>query len=238
MQLIVLGMHRSGTSVLARLLNMMGAYFGPESLSTGANRENPKGFWERRDVRQLNDYVLHSVDCDWNKVANFNPSDLPEDVVSKFGYRASNIVLELDANRPWLLKEPRLCLLLEVWKKFLEMPVCIHIYRNPVEVAQSLNARNGIPIHASIALWEKYNQSALQASSGLPRFVVSHSRLMESPEKEVNYIYEQLLSFDVYGLHLPSSKEINSFVSYNLYRNRAQDFDLGQYLNSAQLRMF
>ena len=55
MQLIVLGMHRSGTSVLARLLNLMGAYFGPEGSSTGANEENHKGFWERRDVRNLND---------------------------------------------------------------------------------------------------------------------------------------------------------------------------------------
>ena len=61
MQLIVLGMHRSGTSVLARLLNLMGVYFGPEGISTGANQENPKGFWERKDVRQLNDGVLQRV---------------------------------------------------------------------------------------------------------------------------------------------------------------------------------
>ena len=46
MQLIVLGMHRSGTSVLARMLNLMGAYFGAEGASTGASKENPKGFWD------------------------------------------------------------------------------------------------------------------------------------------------------------------------------------------------
>ena len=82
MQLIVLGMHRSGTSVLARLLNMMGAYFGSEGISTGANEENPKGFWERRDVRDINDFVLHSVDCDWDRVADFNLNALPETVNS------------------------------------------------------------------------------------------------------------------------------------------------------------
>ena len=71
MQLIILGMHRSGTSVLARLLNMMGAYFGPEGIGTDANDENPKGFWERRDVRSVNDFVLHSVNCDWHKVSDF-----------------------------------------------------------------------------------------------------------------------------------------------------------------------
>ena len=51
MQLLVLGMHRSGTSMVTRLLNMAGAYFGPEGIATEANEENPKGFWERRDVR-------------------------------------------------------------------------------------------------------------------------------------------------------------------------------------------
>ena len=48
MQLIVLGMHRSGTSLVARMLNLMGVYFGPEGIGTNANEENPKGFWERR----------------------------------------------------------------------------------------------------------------------------------------------------------------------------------------------
>ena len=64
MQILILGMHRSGTSVVARLLNMMGAYFAPEGVSNGANEENPKGFWERQDVRALNDLVLHSAGAD------------------------------------------------------------------------------------------------------------------------------------------------------------------------------
>ena len=47
-QLIVLGMHRSGTSGITRLLNLAGAYFGPADIATEPNEENPKGFWERR----------------------------------------------------------------------------------------------------------------------------------------------------------------------------------------------
>ena len=58
MQLIILGMHRSGTSMVTRLVNMMGAYFGPEGVSLGANDENPKGFWERRDVLDLDEALL------------------------------------------------------------------------------------------------------------------------------------------------------------------------------------
>ena len=55
MQLIVLGMHRSGTSSVTRLLNLAGAYFGAEGIATETNDENPKGFWERRDARAVCD---------------------------------------------------------------------------------------------------------------------------------------------------------------------------------------
>jgi GT2 family glycosyltransferase/glycosyltransferase involved in cell wall biosynthesis len=238
MQLIVLGMHRSGTSVLARLLNMMGAYFGPEGVNTGANKENPKGFWERRDVRQLNDFVLQSVGCDWDRVADFKIRTLPDAVVNEFRTRASNIVLEMDAHRPWLLKEPRLCLLLELWKEHFEVPVCLHIYRHPLEVAQSLLARNGIPTHTGIALWEKYNNTALKASRGLPRLTVSHNNLMNMPEVEVKNIYEQLLGFDVDSLRMPSKREITSFVRNDLYRERVNEDKLAQHLNGRQMQMF
>ena len=86
MQIFVLGMHRSGTSVITRLINLMGAYIGPKELSTGANPENPKGFWERRDVRDENDAVLWSSGADWWRVADFRHeresaaarNDLPE----------------------------------------------------------------------------------------------------------------------------------------------------------------
>ena len=59
MQIIVLGMHRSGTSATARLINMMGAYFGPENISLHKTDDNPKGFWERRDVMRINASLIH-----------------------------------------------------------------------------------------------------------------------------------------------------------------------------------
>ncbi len=237
MQLIVLGMHRSGTSVLARLLNMMGAYFGPEGISTGANQENPKGFWERRDVRQLNDFVLSSVNCDWNKVVHFDVANIPDTVITEFKDKAFKIILEMDSHRPWLLKEPRLCLLFTLWKEVLEVPVCIHIYRNPVEVANSLYIRNAIPTHTGIALWEKYNLMALEASHDESRFIVSHNKLMKDPVSEVKYIYEQLLKCGVDGLRLPTEKEITSFIRKELYREKVSDKETSQFLNPDQIKV-
>lgn len=238
MQLIVLGMHRSGTSVLARLLNLMGAYFGPEGVNTGANQENPKGFWERKDVRQLNDSVLHAVGCDWNRVLSLNLAALPKSVVDDFNRRASRLVLEMDGHRPWLLKEPRLCLLLPLWLRFMEVPVGIHIYRHPVEVASSLHKRNRIPLLAGLDLWERYVRSALEASAGMPRIVVSHRQLMEAPAAAVSRLLLDLEREGVAGLRTPTPREIEAFVRQDLYRERETREELRAFANVTQLSLF
>lgn len=238
MQLIVLGMHRSGTSVLARLLNLMGAYFGPEGLSTGANQENPKGFWERKDVRQLNDSVLQAAGCDWNRVLSLNIAALPKVAVDDFNKRAAQLVLELDGHRPWFLKEPRFCLLLPLWRRFLEVPVGIHIYRHPVEVASSLYKRNRIPLLAGLGLWERYARSALEASTDMPRIVVSHRQLMEAPTAAVSRLLQDLEREGVSSLRMPTPREIEAFVRQDLYRERESRKDLRAFAKATQLSLF
>jgi len=235
MQLIVLGMHRSGTSVLARMLNLMGAFFGSEGTSTGANKENPKGFWERRDVRMLNDDVLFSIGCDWNRISALDLSRISPAMQRDFEARAFRIVLDLDAHRPWLLKEPRLCLLLPLWKPILELPVCIHIVRDPVEVAASLHTRNDIPLPAGLALWEQYNRLALRAADGLPLITVQHRHLMMSPDIAAEELFGALRAAGVAGLRKPTPQELAAFVRQDLYREREADLpDIG----ASQRRLF
>jgi hypothetical protein len=237
MQLIVLGMHRSGTSVLARLLNMMGVYFGPEGMSTGANSENPKGFWERKDVRALNDFALQSAGCDWNRVSAFDIEALSAEVVEEFLVRAGKIVLEMDANRPWFIKEPRLCLLLPLWRRILEKPVCVHIHRSPVEVAASLQTRNRIPIEAGMALWQRYVVSAHAASEGLPAVTVAHRELMTAPMDVVSRLHRELDVLGVAGLRQLMPSEVESFVNEKLYREREHREDLRGFRDASQVAL-
>ncbi|MGX9718963.1 hypothetical protein [Stenotrophomonas acidaminiphila] len=238
MQMIVLGMHRSGTSALARVLNLMGAYFGPEGVTTGANQENPKGFWERRDVRALNDSILHAAGCDWNRVADFDVNAVSGKVLEDFNRQAAKLVLELDGHRPWMIKEPRLCLLLPLWRRFLEVPVGIHIYRNPVEVASSLHRRNGIPLSAGLALWEHYVRSALKVSEGMPRVVVLYRQLVEAPMDAVGKLFQELVEAGVGGLRMPSEREIAAFIERDLYRERESRSDLRAYAGRPQVALF
>ena len=214
MQAFVLGMHRSGTSAVARVLNLMGFYFGAEHEGTRANEENPKGFWERQDVRRLNDTILRNAGWDWDRVSGFDAEGLLDDEPA---YRTAiaDIVLDMDAHRPWFIKEPRLCLLFPLWRPLLETPVCIHVHRSPMEVARSLKARHGTALDAGLALWEAYNIHALVASAGLPRMVVSYSALMRDPSREVQRL-GAALSCHGYELRVPVAAELRAFLDEGL----------------------
>lgn len=234
MQLFVLGMHRSGTSAVTRILNMAGAYFGPEGISNGADEGNPKGFWERLDVRAACDGLLHGGGFDWWRVSNFSLDAIPEDVQARNVAELKRIILELDAHRPWVVKEPRLSLLFPLVRPLLELPVCIHVVREPLEVAHSLQTRNGFPVPAGLALWELYSAHAFAASAGLPRVLVHYDELTREPVETVGRLLEELIDQGAHGLRLPSEKEITAFVSPDLHRERRSTGDRGVWLNERQ----
>lgn len=235
MQLIVLGMHRSGTSSVTRLLNLAGAYFGPEGIATDPNRENPKGFWERRDVREVCDGLLLGGGFDWWRIADFTPDRIPETVIAEQADSFTRIVHQLDAHRPWVMKEPRLCLLMSLLRPALEVPVFIHATREPLEIAESLAARNGFSVPVGLALWEAYTLGALAASSGQPRAHVSYAELLTDPVGVTTRLVAQLEELGVQGLRVPSEREITSFITPDLRHQREQSESRRGHLNGSQL---
>ncbi|MEZ5140511.1 MAG: hypothetical protein R2711_17570 [Acidimicrobiales bacterium] len=218
MQLLVLGMHRSGTSMVTRLLNLAGAYFGPEGIATEANEENPKGFWERRDVRAICDALLVGSDADWWRAADFDAASIPPAVLDEELPKLRRLILELDAHRPWVVKEPRLCLLLPVLRPLLEAPVAVHVTRDPLEVARSLARRNDFAVNVGTAMWELYSVRSLEASAGMPGVHVDHAALMADPVGSLRRLLGALAALGVGGLREPSEVEVRAFVSEALHR--------------------
>jgi hypothetical protein len=238
MQIVILGMHRSGTSALAGLLHEMGAYFGSNEISIGANEQNPNGFWERRDVRDINDDVLHSINCDWNCVNNFNIDKLSQETIKNFNTRAKLIIDELNDHKPWLLKEPRFCLLFSLWERLLEDSVCIHIYRNPLEIAKSLQARDGTPLNVGIAMWEKYTVEALYASRNQLNLFVSHEKLITQPVAVAEELIGQLSKHGFKGLEVPNPDKIEQFIDKKLYHEKNSLENTSGFLNQQQEKLF
>jgi len=223
MQIIVLGPHRSGTSLVTRLINMMGAYCFGEGASIGFNEENPKGFWERRDVIEANDAVLGSLEATWDSPLGWNAEAVPGEALDEFRQRFKNIFLDLDAHRPWVMKDPRLCLTLPLVKPLLEVPVVVYVSRSPLESAASLRTRNDLPLHYGLALWEYYAVSALKAGLDLPRAYVSYEALLAHPQETVKTLCRQLQECGVSGLISPTAREVDAFVDVRLWRERSTD---------------
>jgi hypothetical protein len=234
-QIVVLGMHRSGTSAVARLLNMMGAYFGPEGSSIGFNSENPKGFWERRDVREVCDALLSAAGSDWWRVSKLDIQALSDRDLDPIRHRFRRVLLELDAHRPWMMKEPRLSVLFPALQGQLEVPVVVFVHRDPLEIARSLEKRNEIPVPAGLALWELYNVRAIEAAASTPNTVVDYNQLVADPVGVVRRLHERLEQLGVRGLQLPREKEVLAFVSPELRRSRVEVGDGAGLLTSPQV---
>lgn len=234
MQIIVLGMHRSGTSAVARLLNMMGAYFAPERMELPATVANPKGYWERRDVVNLHEEIFDELDMAWDQISQFENTSLTETLQQKYASRIQEIILGLDAYRPWMLKDPRLCLLLPLWRPYLEFPVCVHVYRDPIQIAQSLQQRDGATIQFGMALWEKYTLHAFSNTANIPTILVRYEDVMCDPINTIHNLYTKLSELDVQGLRLPADKEILNFIEPSLFHAKGDAALQAKYINGQQ----
>ncbi|MBY0355606.1 MAG: sulfotransferase [Rickettsiales bacterium] len=236
MQIIVLGVHRSGTSLVTRLINMMGAFFDTGHASIGFNDENPKGFWERSDVIACNDQMLALQQSSWDQLAQWKQSPpktrKPSPEQEKIEHAMKTILLTLDANRPWVVKDPRMCLTFDHWRAHLEVPVVICVHRDPLEVALSLSTRNGFSFAHGLAIWEYYAVSMLNSMRGLPVIFIEHKAILNDPVAVVKSLYEQLNKENVQGLRLPSDKEITTFIEPSLYRSKLTNEDYEQGLTS------
>ncbi len=229
-------MHRSGTSAVTGLLHRLGCWFGPDDVSTGANEENPKGFFERRDVRRLNDALLASAAADWDRVAGFSCDRIPPDARREFRRRARSLVSELDGHRPWVVKEPRLALLLPEWLGVVEHPLIVLVHRNPLEVADSLAHRNDFPRDFALALWEAYNVMALGVTRELPRLIVAYDELVADPAAAAGRWATALQRLGVTGLDADPTTAA-AFVDPRLHRCRRRADELDEALTPAQLAL-
>jgi GT2 family glycosyltransferase/glycosyltransferase involved in cell wall biosynthesis len=237
MQIVVLGMHRSGTSAVTRLINLMGAYVGPEQSLGAPASDNEKGFWERLDVKDLNEAVLTQLGRAWDDPLGLDLGAIEGTFHDEFLHAAGAIVGEMNEHGTWVMKDPRLCLVMPLWRRLIERPIFVHVFRPPLEVARSLRARNGFALAKGVALWEAYTVQALRSSAGFLRVAVDFRKLMAEPVAFVSDLHERLTSVGVPNLRLPAEEEVRAFVDDRLYHQRSDSGLEDGLLNGAQSRL-
>ena len=186
------------------------------------NQANPKGFWERKDVYDFEETCFIPPVRLAPVVLVFDLMHCLQRLSQSSRKRQGKSFLAMDAHRPWFLKEPRLCMLAPLWLELLEFPVCVFVHRSPLEVARSLEMRNGFSLAFGLALWERYNTAALNATRGSRRIQVNHAELMAAPVAAVRTLAQGLEAMGVRGLRSPSDEEILAFIDPSLYRAKAK----------------
>lgn len=236
-QVLILGMHRSGTSALTELLQRMGLWAGEEEDFPLADDHNQTGYWEHRGVWSVDEAILQALGASWCEVAALDLSRLEEGVRARLRERAREIVRDLDRHGSWVIKDPRLCLLFPFWREVLEHPFCILIHREPLPVARSLAARDGFPIPYGIALWEKHTLEALASTRGLPRVLISHRDLLANPEATLRRLHQHLVRHrpELAHVQVLTAEEIHDVLDPSLVHHAYEPEMERTYLNPPQL---
>jgi hypothetical protein len=236
--IIVLGMHRSGTSCLAALLQACGVYLGnPTSFMAAAGPQNPKGFWERREIRQICDTLLHSTGLDWDQIAKFDPALLRPEVLEQQRAAFAELIEELATHAVSALKEPRFCFLLPLLADLIPNAVILHIYRHPASVAASLATRNNFPLPYGLALWEAYNLAALRATQGWPVHRISYEGLVGRPRETTRWLRAILHDQHGIGLSELSDESLAEVVDPALNRSTIPPEEGDRWLNDYQAEL-
>jgi Sulfotransferase family len=189
---IVLGPHRSGTSVTTRVVSLLGL-----SLCAPEDRlvkwDNPTGHWESQSLMGLNDELLGKLHGFWWAPPELADGWHASPDLDAFRRRAVERFHQVHPAPDWVWKDPRLCLTLPFWTAALEVdPVCVVTVRHPSEAADSMIARDGFGPRHVLALWEAYTASMLHALPGRPVAVVRYRQLVADPATTVARLRDDL----------------------------------------------
>ena len=227
--IVVLGMHRSGTSLLAKALEIFGYHF-PENLMP-PNGDNPLGFWEDIDIVALNESLLRINQVSWDVPLDPGSYNFPND----FKDRARRVLEKKFSERSRLIiKDPRISILLNFWseqfKAFDVQVKYVVSYRNPFSVASSLKFRDGIDLRVGLLLNYFYNRSIIEF---FPEnlFIVDYLSLLEGPSEAIARL-TQYLNLPIEDALL--KKFVDNFVNPKLNHHETPSLFKGDHPDIAE----
>jgi hypothetical protein len=232
----VLGMSRSGTSLSARILDRAGVYLGAEEDLLGgelnqipgedrdkARAANPEGFWEHYRLMRLNERILHRLGGNWRQPPPLAPGWERSPHLDEEREEARALIEGTFAGRDlWGWKDPRNSLTLPFWQRLLPRMRYVVCLRNPLDVAASLQRRDGISLEHGAKLWLAYVAWALVNTSGRPRLLLAYESYFRDPDG----VAARLAAF-AGGEHAlgggEAARRLVEAIDKRLWRNRSDE---------------
>lgn len=177
----VTGMHRTGTSLVAGLLQRHGLWLGEEADMMPANPYNPDGYFENNRVVDINDAILELFGGSWSSPPDLSGAWTEDPRLADVMGVAREIGGRLEGERPWGFKDPRAALTLPFWRSVWGDMTVIVTLRNPLETARSLQRRDRMPLQQGMSLWSAHYHSLLELTTPTTRIVVDYEGFCADP---------------------------------------------------------
>ncbi len=220
MGLLITGMHRSGTSMLAQWAFRLGTR-PPGGAEFPVDDANPRGLYESKDLVELNDGWLEQLGGSWWAPPRVKQQTWRSvDGVRLSRARESVAGLRTAGGPPWFVKDPRISLLLPLWDRLLldRLPILVAV-RSHREVAMSLNLRDGMTHRRAMAVWLDYNRQVVRHGQGRPSLVVDYSSALADPGTSLKAL-AQLAESEVNPTQADELDAVASGVERHLHRQR------------------
>lgn len=220
--IVVLGMHRSGSSTITRALNVLGVALG-DRLMPPAGDNNAKGFFEDIDLNALNIEMLQALGSDWHCLAPIEPSDIESLHQKGFFLRAVVLLRQKTADVSIFgFKDPRVVKLLPFWHQVFAH--CgfdtgyVLAIRNPLSVVQSLAKRDGLSPEKSYTLWLGHVLTSLSHTEKYRRALVDYDHFLHAPQQDLGLIAERLaLQIDPQALQHYQAEFLDEGLRHTVY---------------------
>ena len=199
--LLVVGAHRSGTSAVTGALGALGFTVPAVKDRMDWPKSNPE-HWESLSLSLFNEDLLERMGGSWDA-----PPELPDDWTRAPALRGVRdpgglLTVAFCEGGPSVWKDPRVCLLLEYWRQALGGPLAaVLVWRSPLGVARSLGQRDEVALVDGLALWERYNRSALAGLIGVDTYVAQYESIVAEPGRFVADVAGWLGTLDQFTAH-------------------------------------
>jgi hypothetical protein len=180
-------MHRSGTSLVARVLNLVGVDLGSEEGLLESAPDNPAGYWESSDILDINEAIFTTFGGRWDNLPEMPDGWLASSKLAPLRKRARDVMRErFGESKLWGWKDPRNSITLPFWQEIVRGMHYVICIRNPVDVAESLSARgDGRSGREHVEDWLRHTALALHHTASRPRIVIHYESFFENPEDQV-----------------------------------------------------
>lgn len=213
--ILVIGAHRSGTSMIAGMLRKSGVYLGPNNKLRGPDENNQRGYFEHKDILHLNYRILKSIGIyfwDTKKIV-WNNKTIRK--VFQHEEEALSVIKEMKKKNIFAIKDAKISRLLPFWTKCLNKEgveyKTIVVFRNPVSARRSLiKFKPKMRNHPIYYMWNAYYGDILKNTNRAECFFIEFDNFLNNKAEYIAKLYKYL------GIRIKNRRKLLSFVSLDL----------------------